>query len=137
MDVKVLRIITWSSILLGCVLFAGCSKKITPAELMAQLQGEHPPLVIDVRSQAEYKDGHIINAVHIPFWAVIAQRKQIVSTKKNPAVLYCASGARAVLAHAMLLLVGKGPFVMLDGQMYGWHKQGYPVQRGLTSGIDR
>jgi sulfur-carrier protein adenylyltransferase/sulfurtransferase len=39
---------------------------ITPQELQQQLQSDHPPTVIDVRSYEEYVAGHIPGALHIP-----------------------------------------------------------------------
>ena len=42
--------------------------RIMPAQLAAQLAGEHPPLVLDVRARAHYDhdDGRIPGSVHVP-----------------------------------------------------------------------
>jgi rhodanese-related sulfurtransferase len=40
---------------------------ITPQALATQLEGGHAPLVVDVRSQAEFNQGHVPGAMHIPF----------------------------------------------------------------------
>jgi rhodanese-related sulfurtransferase len=39
---------------------------ISPRELRAQLAGQTPPTVIDVRSEEEYRAGHIAGALHVP-----------------------------------------------------------------------
>jgi rhodanese-related sulfurtransferase len=39
---------------------------ITPEELSSELAGENPPLVLDVREEADYLAGHLPGAVHIP-----------------------------------------------------------------------
>jgi rhodanese-related sulfurtransferase len=43
---------------------------ITPQALAMQIEGGHAPLVLDVRSQAEFNQGHVPGAIHIPFWKV-------------------------------------------------------------------
>jgi len=39
---------------------------IEPEELLEQLNRDQPPLVIDVRSEKAYQEGHISSAIHIP-----------------------------------------------------------------------
>ena len=42
------------------------SEYITPDELMAELAGPNPPLVIDVREKEAYQAAHIPGATSIP-----------------------------------------------------------------------
>lgn len=113
------------------MLFAvsGCSEQVTTKTLKMQLKRKNRPMVIDVRSQAEYQSGHIPGAIHIPFWAVILRRQQIVTSEESPAILYCESGGRAVLARGLLSLVGKKPVQLLEGHMMTWRRNGYPLER--------
>jgi len=39
---------------------------ISPEELYAQLSGQNPPTVIDVRGTEAFRAGHIAGAKHIP-----------------------------------------------------------------------
>jgi rhodanese-related sulfurtransferase len=39
---------------------------IIPADLVKQLAGANPPLVVDVRDAEQYAAGHIAGAIHIP-----------------------------------------------------------------------
>jgi len=48
---------------------------ITTEELSRQIDGENPPLVIDVRDDADYKAGHLPGAVHIP-WEQLRRRPE-------------------------------------------------------------
>lgn len=113
------------------MLFAvtGCSDQVSSKRLKTQLKQKNTPMIIDVRSQGEYQNGHIPGAVHIPFWAVILRRQQIVTSEKSPAVIYCESGSRAVLARGLLSLVGKKPVQLLDGHMMTWRRNGFPLER--------
>ncbi|OQY25118.1 MAG: hypothetical protein B6I37_02140 [Desulfobacteraceae bacterium 4572_35.2] len=120
--------------LLSCSLLmlfsvAGCSEQISAKTLKSQLKRKDTPMIIDVRSQGEYQNGHIPGAVHIPFWAVIKRRQQIVTSEQSPAVLYCESGGRAVLAKGLLSLVGKKQLQLLDGHMMTWRRNGFPLER--------
>lgn len=113
------------------MLFAvtGCSDQISSKTLKTQLKRKNSPMIIDVRSQGEYQNGHIPGAIHIPFWAVILRRQHIVTTEQSPAVIYCESGGRAVLAKGLLALVGKSPVQLLDGHMMAWRRNGLPLER--------
>lgn len=120
--------------LLSCSLLmffavTGCSDQVSSKTLKTQLKRKNTPMIIDVRSQGEYQNGHIPGAVHIPFWAVILRRQQIVTSDESPAVIYCESGGRAVLAKGLLSLVGKKPVQLLDGHMMTWRRNGLPLER--------
>lgn len=120
--------------LLGCTLLmffavTGCSDQVTAKTLQTQMKRKNPPLIVDVRSQGEYQNGHIPGAIHIPFWAVISRRHQIVTSELSPAVIYCESGGRAVLAKGLLSLVGTKPVQLLDGHMMTWRHNGLPLER--------
>ena len=52
-------------------------------------------LVLDVRSMAEFKDGHIVNAVNIPLNGLNSNLKQLEKHRGRPIVAVCRSGSRA------------------------------------------
>jgi phage shock protein E len=70
-------------------------------------QAEEPKVYrIDVRTLAEFNQGHIEGAVHIPH-TQIAKRIGEVTTDKNAEIrLYCAVGGRAGRAKAALEKMG-------------------------------
>ena len=37
---------------------------------MKQIAAGTAPVIVDVRSAAEYDDGHVPGAIHLPFWQV-------------------------------------------------------------------
>ena len=80
---------------------------ITPAELHARQKSETAPVVIDVRTPAEYSSGHIPGAVNIPFDQV-AQRIAEVDAS-NGVALYCMMGPRARKGESALLAAGHIP----------------------------
>ncbi|MCW9051903.1 MAG: rhodanese-like domain-containing protein [Motiliproteus sp.] len=63
-------------------------------------------LVIDVRTTEEYAEGHIRDALHIPFQQILGQFQSLEIRKDRPVVLYCRSGRRASVAEAELAKAG-------------------------------
>ena len=61
--------------------------------------------VIDVRTEAEYKNGHIRVSQNIPLQKIGNQTKKIAFLK-TPIILCCASGMRSGQATAMLKSAG-------------------------------
>lgn len=59
---------------------------ISPKELRAQLSGQNPPTVIDVRGEEEFRAGHIAGARHVPADDVERSLAQI--PKGRPVVTY-------------------------------------------------
>ena len=61
---------------------------------------------IDVRTPAEYAQGHLPQARLIPFDAIAAGVKSLGLQKDTPIYLYCAVGGRAEMARQELLVMG-------------------------------
>jgi rhodanese-related sulfurtransferase len=107
---------------------AGCSTGITRDALLKEMQADHPPLVIDVRSQSEYDRDHVPGAVHIPFYSVGSGVKELAYPKTDPVVLYCEHGPRSGIAGFSLYLSGYEKVYSLEGHMKGWRKNGFPIE---------
>jgi len=59
-------------------------------------------LVIDVRSQGEFKSGHLTQAIYIPLEEITAAVPQRWPDKKQVLLLHCASGMRSGVAQKKL-----------------------------------
>ncbi len=42
------------------------SKRLTPEELIGMMEGDAPPLLLDVRNADKYAAGHLPGAAHLP-----------------------------------------------------------------------
>ena len=62
------------------------------------------PLLIDVREEKEYADGHIPGAINIPLRTLADNLDKVPADK--PVIVYCASGLRAGTATAALHALG-------------------------------
>ena len=63
------------------------------------------PVIIDVRNDWEYSEGHIKGSIHIPLHEIPVQIDKIKKLK-GPFVLYCRSGNRSGMAVNMLKQAG-------------------------------
>jgi phage shock protein E len=105
---------------------------ISALELHAELQDSAlHPRVIDVRSQADYKSGHIPEAIHIPADELLESLQQL--SNGQPLVLYCdmrhPGTSRSERAAAQLRDTGIQVRV-LKGGFPAWEAAEYPVDRG-------
>lgn len=81
------------------------TERITAPALDAWLRGERGdagavPLVIDVRSGAEYLTGHIPSSANIPLTHLAARIGEIPSGR--PVVVHCEGGYRSAIAASLL-----------------------------------
>lgn len=94
-------------------------------ELAEQLAGDEPPLVVDVREQHEWDEGHIPGSVHVPrgnLESRIAGEAQV----GQEVVLACASGNRSLLAGQTLREMGFENVRSLAGGYNRWKQNGHP-----------
>ncbi|GAB3676878.1 rhodanese-like domain-containing protein [Salinisphaera aquimarina] len=83
---------------------------------------------IDVREPHEWAQGHIAGAVHRPVGDIEADARLSVSPD-TPVVTYCAAGARAARAAAVLNAHGYLNVKALAVGYGDWAQAGYPIER--------
>lgn len=112
-----------AGLLLALVVNAG--EFIAPRQLAAQLGSDDAPVVLDVRSQAEFDAGHVPGALLIAH-DQLAERLDEIPAGRD-VVVYCHSGRRATLAERVLLANDR-KVTQLDGSWIGWQAAGLPVE---------
>jgi len=98
---------------------------VTPVELEARLASRSAPVVIDVRTSAEFATGHIPGAVNIPFDEVAGRIAELDTP--HGVALYCMMGPRARKGESALLASGYTSVVHLEGGLAAWQAAGLPV----------
>jgi rhodanese-related sulfurtransferase len=83
--------------------------------------------LIDVRTAAEYAQGHLAKAKLIPLQELDQRLAEI--DKSKPVLLYCRSGHRS--GNALKILQGKGytEAKHIEGGINAWQAAGLPVTR--------
>ncbi|MGZ8794095.1 MAG: molybdopterin-synthase adenylyltransferase MoeB [Gaiellaceae bacterium] len=92
------------------------------------------PIVVDVREQDEWDEGHIPGAVHVPRGHLEARIERLAPDAARPVVVYCSAGNRSVFAAKTLTELGYEDVVSLAGGFTDWKRNGFPVQ--LQAGLD-
>ncbi|OBI75516.1 adenylyltransferase/sulfurtransferase MoeZ [Mycobacterium asiaticum] len=99
---------------------------ITPRELRAMLESGNPPVLIDVREQAEWDIVHIEGAQLIPKGLFTSGEALAKLPHDRTAVLYCKTGVRSAEALAAVKRAGFSDAVHLQGGITAWAKQMQP-----------
>lgn len=88
MSIRSLRAVAALAVL-APALAAAQHAVVTADEVLAAMKGPRKAVVIDARTAAEYDQGHIRGAIHIPPERVQAEAKRLPKNKATPLVFYC------------------------------------------------
>ena len=98
---------------------------LSPESLEEQRAAGNALLVIDVRTAAEFRSGHIPGALNIPHTEISARLDEVRS--ENGVVLYCMVGPRARLAEKTLMEAGLEKVYHLEGGLAAWKEADLPL----------
>ncbi len=104
------------SALLCIFSFAGCNQKettmkntyeqITPEEAKGIMDTEQNYIILDVRTEEEFAEGHIAGAILIPDYEITEKAESILTDKEQQILVYCRSGRRSKNAASQLVKLG-------------------------------
>lgn len=98
---------------------------VTVNEAWDLIQSKPGLVILDVRTQSEYDDGHIEGAVLIPVQE-LADRLGDLS-KDDEILVYCRSGNRSATAVGIMEDHGFSKIFHMNQGMNGWLSEGLPV----------
>lgn len=104
-------------------------ESIEPEMLLNLLKNKQAPLILDVRTDQEFKAGHIEGAVNIPYDQLSAENELLTAHKERDIIIYCRSGRRAQVAHNTLQWKGFKKLIDLNGHMILWDQRHYPLTK--------
>ena len=94
-----------------------------------QLINHKNALILDVREETEYRDGHLLNARLIPLGKLKERIGELEKYKDQPIVVVCRSGNRSGSACAMLGKQGFAQAYNLAGGVMAWQKAKLPLEK--------
>lgn len=94
----------------------------------SKMSSQQQAVIIDVREDEEWRQGHIPNAVHIPLSQLNERMPELDKYKSSAVITQCRSGRRSSKAAQMLKLAGFSQVYNLDGGLVAWQKAGLPSQ---------
>src|ERR671917_787746 len=106
-------------------------KEVDPREVHDSVANGNgtAPILIDVREQHEFEEGHIPGAVHVPRGHLETRIEGRASDRAQPIVLYCASGNRSAFAAKTLTdLLGYEDVASMTGGITLWKDRGFDVE---------
>jgi phage shock protein E len=98
---------------------------ISPMTYQDQFKGQ-THVLLDVRTPAEFEEGHIAGAVNIALQELPQRLSEL--PQDQPIVIYCRSGNRSAEAWRILQNSGYRPIYDMGG-IIDWTAQGFPVER--------
>ena len=109
----------------------GRVRQLEAAEVRAQLEGQKPPVLLDVRELDEFSGelGHIPGAMLIPLRELPARVGELEARKERPIIAVCRSGVRSTTAAAILTGLGFENVSNLKRGMLEWRERGFEVER--------
>jgi rhodanese-related sulfurtransferase len=91
--------------IIGCIKMNGKIENIAAYNLDRYLSRYRDGLlIIDVRSEREYREGHISEAINIPYEDFLKRDIKLENNRK--VLVYCSRGGRSVRVARMLLYKG-------------------------------
>ena len=102
-------------------------KRVQHAELATRLAAPNPPLVLDVRTNAEWSAGHIDGALHLVLDDLAKNVARV--PRDRELVVVCKSGYRSSIAKSQLELAGFERVTDLVGGMDAWTGSGAACAR--------
>ncbi|MBI2383961.1 MAG: rhodanese-like domain-containing protein [Gammaproteobacteria bacterium] len=101
-------------------------KRLSPLEAV-RLINDRDPIIVDLRAHADYKRGHLLHAVNIPFAKLDERVKELAKSPDKPVLLYCALGSVAAQASEKLKKAGVPEVYPMRGGLNGWIGASLPV----------
>jgi len=101
-------------------------KRLSPQEAVRLINDRHA-LVLDVRPPADFKKGHILNALNVPQPKLGERLNELGKDTARPIVVYCALGGVAAQATHTLKKAGYSEVYPLRGGLNNWLSASLPV----------
>jgi len=86
-------------------------------------------LMLDVRANEEYQQGHIQNSMHIPLPVLDSRCAELNDYRNHPIIVYCRAGNRSTQAGAILKKRGFSDIKQLRGGILDWQSANLPLSK--------
>lgn len=101
---------------------------ISPADV-TRLMNHDSAIMLDIRTAAENREGHIIDSKHIPTAEINKRLSELEKHRDEHVIAYCRSGNRSVAACKILKGHGFEKVYNLAGGIMAWENANLPVTK--------
>lgn len=103
------------------------SGRSVSAQIVTNLVNRHNGLVVDLRSNDDFRAGHIPGSMNVPMDKLLDHVEKIKNYQDKPLILVCNAGTNATAAGRQLQEKGFSQVYRLAGGMQGWRGDNLPV----------
>ncbi len=107
--------------------------QVEPNEATRLINHEHA-VVIDIRSAADFAEGHILDAVNIGQAEMGERKQELEKFRKKPLIIYCQNGVSSPAIVRQLKSDGFPAVFTLRGGLATWQRAGLPLVRSIDQG---
>ncbi len=104
-------------------------KEVSTSQLKDWMSHRSKLILIDVREDNEWQEGHAASAVHISRWTLSERIGTAVPDKTTRIVLYCLGGVRSAAAAVILQRSGYKNVFSLTGGFKNYKLAGLPIKK--------
>lgn len=81
-------------------------QEITQKDAKEMMDAKEEMIILDVREQEEFAEGHIADAVLLPVGEILKKAEEVLPDKEKKILVYCRSGRRSKIASQELAELG-------------------------------
>lgn len=104
-------------------------KETHVADVNRRMRGGEKLLLVDVREDREWANGHLPGAVHMGRGIIERDIETKVPDTSAKMILYCGGGFRSALVADNLQKMGYTNVESMDGGWRGWNEAGLPTAK--------
>ncbi len=97
-------------------------KDITVQEAKSMIDNNKDILILDVRTEAEFAQGHLVGAINIPHFDIEDRYKELDVDNNKSIITICTMGGRSRLAAESLSKLGFTNIHNMVGGLNEWYK---------------
>lgn len=101
-------------------------KRVGPMEAVRMIN-DREPVIVDLRPAADFKKGHVLNALNIPLAKLEERAGDLGKDRSRPVLVYCALGSSSGEAAARLRKLGFTEAYPIRGGINAWMQSNLPV----------
>ena len=90
-------------------------------------------VIVDVRPEEEYANGHLVNARNMPLAKIIAEEDPLKKQRKKTLLTVCDTGMTSSRAASLLRKAGHENVFSLKGGLRGWQHESVMLWRAPTN----
>ncbi|MCK4834645.1 MAG: rhodanese-like domain-containing protein [Gammaproteobacteria bacterium] len=102
---------------------------LSPSMAIRLMNNNSDALILDIRTAADYKSGHIKGAKNIPLSDFASNIDGLSGNKSDPVLIYCTSGNTVTRAIKLLKKAGFEKVNNLEGGIAAWKEANMPLTK--------